>query len=49
MNKDYKVCDQRNNAIFFEGTEWECMQFVLEKYPDGEPGSEFMKIGINHK
>ncbi|SET01195.1 hypothetical protein SAMN05421676_102339 [Salinibacillus kushneri] len=46
-NKDYAVIDSRNNAIYFEGTQWECMKFLNTNYPENEIGSEHMKVGIN--
>lgn len=48
MGNGYRVLDERNNATYFVGKEWECIQFLSEKYPDGEEGSEYMKLGINN-
>ncbi|MFQ3543562.1 hypothetical protein Q7A53_05705 [Halobacillus rhizosphaerae] len=42
-NKKYAVIDTRNNAIYHEGTEWECMRFLLENYPH----LDYMKVGFN--
>lgn len=48
MKKGYRVYDKRNDATYFEGTEGECMEWLLKTYPVGEEGSEHMIVGINY-
>ncbi|KYC83553.1 hypothetical protein MKY61_12360 [Bacillus sp. FSL M8-0315] len=42
MEKGYRVFDSRNNSTLFEGTEWECMDFILKNYP----GEDFVHVLI---
>ncbi|WP_406528863.1 hypothetical protein [Bacillus velezensis] len=40
-----RVVDTRNNATFFTGTEWECMEFALKNYPQEE--FPHVLVGLN--
>jgi hypothetical protein len=43
----YKVYDKRTNEILKTGSEWECMEFILENYPNGTEMYEHLMIGKN--
>ena len=44
----YKVYDVRTNETLKTGTEWECMEFILENHPQGTELYEYLVIGKNN-
>lgn len=41
----YKVYDKRTNETLKTGTEWDCMEFILENHPEGTEMYKHLIIG----